>query len=463
MPKKKKVPVEELIVPPQDHRICGMICICQMTAILSSVAMVYLSVAIYFPSFRAFYSGILQEPAMCSTSKVINAEKCTWGSCGEWCLSKTSGACLQIHVNLRRNGSNLAFSNCSNSFNKTCYGIDMDNVKKYRCKQEECKDLSGTFNCTSGTCVNITDVFECVFHSTDRPLTCSGQRGKLNCMDIEGLNSCKRGNCARIRTPYNCDRRCVDIPTYNKNVILLSGDRVFLSYCQHGKVDDDDVSVMRPLVEWHESETTALLASCYTVVSYATEERLYATDCINGTLIDKNVLSDLSNFTFLYYLTVANETARSELERDLAPPEPDLLIANDSRLQINLEGCVNTLRDECKEFTKEYGKDGADHNARARFPCYFSEQDTSMVVARFDLNTAYTEFIFATIIPIVLLVVSCTTLIFCQRTVEVGDDAKMRFKRKLPIPIPLVVTTPDKDTINDKGGGGSHDRHTVPL
>lgn len=32
------------------------------------------------------------------------------------------------------------------------------------------------------------------------------------------------------------------------------------------------------------------------------------------------------------------------------------------------------------------------------------------------------------LVPTVLLVVSCFTLILCQKTVVVGDDSKMRFK-----------------------------------
>lgn len=444
-------------MPPQDHRICGTICICQMTAILSSVAIVYLSVAIYFPSFRAFYSGIIEDPVMCSTSKVITVDKCNWGSCGEWCLSKTSGSCVQIYVNLRQNGSSLDFQNCTNLYNKTCDGIDHDNIKKYRCKQEECKNLTGTFNCTNGECINITDVFECMFHTTEEPLNCTGPRGKMNCMAIEGLNTCSQGLCSRINTPYNCDRRCVDIPTRNKNVILLSGDRVFLSQCQ--RVDVEGGLTKRENGSWNAIQSTTLLVSCYVVTSRA--NNLHATDCINGTVVDKQTLSDVSNFTFLHSLTILNET-RSMQEREIAPLEIDLLIANDSRLMINLEGCVNTLREECKQFIKEYGKDGADHNARARFPCYYSEADTSVVVARFNLDITYREFLPAAIIPAVLLVVSCLTLILCQRTVEVGDDAKMRFKKRGGGAAGNAIqANSNVDTIGDKGGGS--DRQSVNL
>lgn len=43
MGKKKQVAEEDLLIPPQDNKICGTICICQMTLILSTVAVVYLT------------------------------------------------------------------------------------------------------------------------------------------------------------------------------------------------------------------------------------------------------------------------------------------------------------------------------------------------------------------------------------------------------------------------------------
>uniref|UniRef100_A0A1B0DH49 Uncharacterized protein n=1 Tax=Phlebotomus papatasi TaxID=29031 RepID=A0A1B0DH49_PHLPP len=230
-----------------------------MTLVLSSVALVYLTVAIYMPSTRAFNSGINEVPVMCTTTRAVNKDACEWGSCGEWCLSKTSGACIQIYVNLRNNGSSLTLANCTNSANKTCYGIDQENSKKARCIADECKNLTGTFNCTAGACINITDAFECVFASTDPPLKCSGRRGKITCIEISGLFTCNRGTCRKIRTPYNCDRRCVDIPTRNKNIVLLSGDKVYLSQCQSAIDKATQTEV------WNEEEDNVMMASCYNI------------------------------------------------------------------------------------------------------------------------------------------------------------------------------------------------------
>lgn len=434
----KPTPVEDLVIPPQDTRICGTICMCQMTLVLSSVALVYLTVAIYTPSMRAFKSGITEVPAMCTTTRAVTKDNCDWGSCGEWCLSKTSGACIQIYVNLRNNGSNLLFANCTNTANKTCYGIDQENAKKSRCIADECRNLTGTFNCTMGTCINITDAFECVFKETDAPLKCSGRRGKINCIEIDGLQHCTRGTCERIKSPYNCDRRCVDIPTRNKNVIVLSGDKVYLSQCLRVIDTATDSEI------WTESADNVLMVSCYTIEN--TSAGITASDCINGSVLEKHSLTDLTNFTYLTYLSVF--VTKPLEDRRVAPPELDLLIANESKLLINLEGCVNTLRDECREFLREYGKDGTDHNARARFPCFFAESNTDTVVARFSLDKTYHEFVIASVVPSTLFVVSCITLILCQRTVEVGDDARMRFKKR--------GKSEAKDSGVSDAGGGDH-------
>lgn len=112
------------LIPEQDKRICGSICLCQLTIVLSCVSIVYLSVAIYLPSYkyeqfltfrklfsidrilhsRAFQSGFEATPVMCQTVNTTIANNCPWASCGEWCLTKTGGFCTQIHATVRRNG-----------------------------------------------------------------------------------------------------------------------------------------------------------------------------------------------------------------------------------------------------------------------------------------------------------------------------------------------------------------------
>ncbi|GLH14644.1 Protein tipE [Gryllus bimaculatus] len=449
----KPVAPEDLVIPPQDNRICGIICVCQMTAVLSSVALVYLTVAIYMPTLRAFQSGISEVPEMCTTTRAWFRENCDWLTCGEWCLSKSSGACTQIYVNLRHNGSELLFTNCTQTTNKTCYGIDQENAKKARCIADECKNLTGTFNCSQGECINITDAFECVFNQKGPPTKCSGRRGKITCIDLEGLQNCVRGTCERILSPYNCDRRCLDIPTRNKNVIILSGDRVYLSQCERAFDKETNTEV------WSEDDKNIVMVSCYFIQN--TTLGVEATDCINGTLVDDlQYFGDKTNFTHLSYVSVTN-TVLMDKNGIVAPPEQNLMIANESNLLINMEGCVNTLRDECRDFLREYGKDGTDHNARARFPCFYAHDDPSKVVARFDLAGTYQNFLVASILPSVLFVVSCFMLVFCQKTVEVGDDAKMRF-RGCPSKGLSAAGSSEKASANNLGDGGGGE-HSTPA
>lgn len=437
MPKKKPIPVEDLVVPPQDTRICGTICVCQMTAVLSSVAIVYLTVAIYMPTMREFQSGISENPVICTTTKNVSSPRCEWSSCSEWCLSKPSSGCAQIYVNIRQNGSAVLLQNCSHVVNKTCFGFDPENAKKYTCIRDECKTLTGTFNCTEGVCINITDAFRCEFRNKDPALNCSTHRGNVNCMSIAGLNSCEQGKCRRILEPYNCDRRCVDIPTRNKNVIVLSGDRTYLTRCDTAAylpdyVDGDPVPPdsggggYRQI--WTEDQGDILMASCMNI-AFTGPEELLATDCVNGSLLRKDVLADFANFSHLNNLNAQNERPITVTD-DVAPREHKLLIAKDSHLHINLQGCVNTLRGECDVFIRRYGKDGSDHNARARFRCFYATGIPELAVVRFNLERTYKEFLVASVVPVVMLIISCVTLLLCQKTVEVGDDAKMRFKRK---------------------------------
>ena len=61
------------------------------------------------------------------------------------------------------------------------------------------------------------------------------------------------------------------------------------------------------------------------------------------------------------------------------------------------------------------------------FSCSF-QGDSTKVLARFDLDKTWREFVFFFGIPSVLFVVSFITLLIITRSVKVGDDAKMRCK-----------------------------------
>jgi hypothetical protein len=146
---------------------------------------------------------------------------------------------------------------------------------------------------------------------------------------------------------------------------------MFLSKCVYAvnETSKDEI--------WNDGDNNVLMASCLNASHTPGTGILEAIDCVNGsTLANKTMFGDLANFTYISYL----HYAEAELNRTIAPLDYELTISNESRLMINLEGCVNTLRDECRDFFRQYAKDGSDHNARARFPCFYSMNDVSFAV-----------------------------------------------------------------------------------
>lgn len=57
---------------------------------------------------------------MCQTVDRQMPNNCPWASCGEWCLTRTSGFCPQIHSVVRRNGTDIQLNNCSRVMNTSC-------------------------------------------------------------------------------------------------------------------------------------------------------------------------------------------------------------------------------------------------------------------------------------------------------------------------------------------------------
>lgn len=73
------------------------------------------------PVNRAFQSGFEIEPVMCQTvNTVFDKNYCPWVSCGEWCLTKTSGYCPQIHATTRRNGTDIQLEGCTMYTSVSC-------------------------------------------------------------------------------------------------------------------------------------------------------------------------------------------------------------------------------------------------------------------------------------------------------------------------------------------------------
>lgn len=77
---------------------------------------------------------------------------------------------------------------------------------------------------------------------------------------------------------------------------------------------------------------------------------------------------NFSQFWALY----DNSTTELDQTRKFMPMQQHLTIYNKSQLYINLEGCVNTLRNECKEFFRIHGRNGSENTAKSQFRCFYN-------------------------------------------------------------------------------------------
>lgn len=78
------------------------------------------------------------------------------------------------------------------------------------------------------------------------------------------------------------------------------------------------------------------------------------------------------NFT-QFWAIYENSTRSVDPEQRYLPNQANLTIYNWKKLYINLEGCVNTLRGECKDFVARYGNDGDNNTAQSRYQCYYNK------------------------------------------------------------------------------------------
>ena len=94
--------VEYRAMSRRERLMCGTLCLCLGLSVMSSVALVYLTVIIYLPAQRELGSGFGEAPVMCTTVERVavtgDIEACKWSSCSEWCLSKGGGDCTHLYV-----------------------------------------------------------------------------------------------------------------------------------------------------------------------------------------------------------------------------------------------------------------------------------------------------------------------------------------------------------------------------
>ena len=96
-----------------------------------------------------------------------------------------------------------------------------------------------------------------------------------------------------------------------------------------------------------------------------------------------------------------------------------------TRLNINHEGCVNTLQLECSEFYSRHGQDTRNQSSPSRFPCYYSPHNPAFVVRRYDLGYTKTTFLIFFTIPSGCFLTSCLILFVCSQVVGVRRTGVM--------------------------------------
>ncbi|KAL5292413.1 hypothetical protein ACFFRR_011308 [Megaselia abdita] len=418
------------LIPVQDKRICGSICLCQLTMVLSCVSIVYLSVIIYTPSFKVLQSGYELEPVLCQTiDRQMLPNNCPWASCGEWCLTKTSGFCPQIHTTVRRNGTDIQLNNCQRITNTSCPQFNKDFLTNFNCNNGSiCSNLEGVFNCSNGHCKNMSQHYLCYNYKADgHSIDPDKENTKLN-----GFFECHKSKCTTIKQKdFPCERYCNPISTANANVLIMHDNSLLTAECDDvlafTEARGNELGIKIDATEiWNDTTDTTLLTNCMTV-EYR-DNTIVAKDCLNGTIIPNNssmIPYPTMNFSVFWNIYETSNIDLDPTQRFL-PKQSVLTIYNSSKLYINLEGCVNTLRGECIDFVESYGNDGREHTGQSKYPCFYHKQDSTFALTRHDPDKTYRELLITMIVPSVLFVISSISLCIISKTIKVGDDAKMR-------------------------------------
>ncbi|XP_063610089.1 uncharacterized protein LOC134783995 [Penaeus indicus] len=379
-----------------EKKICFSICICQMTAILSGVALLYLAVIVVIPSKDELAFNFHTTPIMCTTitAKDISASgkklQCHWSTCSEWCLSKGSGTCMQIHVMVRNNGSRVNFRDCVDISDENCSALDVNATFVKWCKKGECHDLTGMFNCTKDAdngCRDITPAFVC---TNRRKSVKSIECNEEQCSErLDGVFTCKDGKCHQLKdiVKYwrDCERKCTKLEMRERNVIIFSRERLVATACSSmDSPDNNTIAEVSESQDWRDKKTAVFLFCTYIEkVNGKKTYDLLTSDCFNATMATAEEFQHMRSYMDLLALhqTLGN---RSEW---VIEPESTLRIMNNTQLRINSQGCVNTLKKECTAFFETHAHDGFDGITPDRYPCYYTDLNAEFVIGKFDPNT----------------------------------------------------------------------------
>lgn len=416
-----------------EKRICNCICGLQLVSILSGVSLLYLSVIVVMPSKRTLDAQFNETEFVCTTLSNKSTKACDWLSCGEWCLSK-GGSCLQIHAKVRWHGSDVELEGCEEINARFCSAQTSEQAQQFTCSHGdeyvgECNSLDGFMSCiqventaediksaNTSRCRNITAISDCsgtrsssisasgnsALHRQKSPVACS----RFTCNDLEGTYDCKLGNCRKLENPQ-CQERCSGLEM--KNVAVVVPDHFHWARCQRAIVNGTQI--------WS-SDDDPLLMYC-TYLTNVSDSYMRALDCFNGTQVAHAEFERVTSYRqVLQLLSAAN---RRPLSPDGAflDDELNIQVYNNTRVMINIDGCVNTLSKECTRWLNEKGRDGSDGMHPSIYSCLLTPTDSSYVITDYNGVSTRNQLLLAVIVPLVLLISSCSLLCLCARLVGV--------------------------------------------
>lgn len=431
-----------------ERAICLSLFVCFAVAVFSTVSLIYLTSIVYVPVQNELGAGYIPVPVMC-TSIASQQVECTgpniaWLSCYEWCISDPGGDCRQILAEVRQNGTNVMFTECTDIFSKTCLTMeDPPANETWDCKDidnYQCAGLEDVFQCDNGICNNITSIYTCTFLETNRTFDC---RDRKNCFEMTGLFTCSGGVCLEILPPWDCRRVCeglhlgggmsaadhtwgsADMESVTaRNVVLLAGDQVVTGHCRSGHYLDMEQTV------WDTEYTNQhmLFISCTSIKEDLSKKTIVAQDCINGSAFAWTDVPPVSNLTDLQHF-MSEQGYKNKLDptNTTFPFDIDIIVLKEAKLKINHGGCVNTLKEECTQWISEHSRAGANYTAKARFPCYIMNNNTEFVVTRHNVADIEQLFLLFLTVPLSLWCASCCCVVFISCCIKIDDWGHFRF------------------------------------
>jgi len=237
---------------------------------------------------------------------------------------------------------------------------------------------------------------------------------------VVGYFTCTEGYCVEIYD-LKCERRCDsrEFDMRGKNSVIFSGEKIIIADCSaQSTATDSRLNSKIP-------GQNTLFVSCSNVTVDHEARSILTYDCVNGTWFPDDFNGGVTNYSYMH-LEYSHVREDPQYRASEISYEQDITIFNATKLKINIEGCVNTLAEECTDFYDTYGRDGRNYTARAIYECWYDPAEPDFVVINFDPDKTLMLLIFFAAIPGGILTFSCTYMCGCSRFVFVGEDGHMR-------------------------------------